>query len=208
MRIRSKRNLGLHWRDLYRRVSLIDTRVMLDSITECPSLPRAPEAPVVIVNLIRWRARTNRAMLSPDVGRLACRRGRGNESRRMKRPKPSREAVCRCSGPRFPSDRSQSLSRTLPIDDVSAELCVGQRRLVARCSTRPIAESLTGAARGMKKPAWGGNAGQCAKSHPSLKWITGAMVGEPTGAVKLGYGRAAAPDKQNTARGGCARPVR
>jgi hypothetical protein len=25
---------------------------------------------VPIVNLIRWRARTNRAMLSPDVGRL------------------------------------------------------------------------------------------------------------------------------------------
>src|SRR5690349_261248 len=29
---------------------------------------------------------------------------------RMKRPKGSREAVCRCSGPRFPSERSQSLS--------------------------------------------------------------------------------------------------
>jgi hypothetical protein len=27
-------------------------------------------AAVPIVNLIRWRARTNRAMLSPDVGRL------------------------------------------------------------------------------------------------------------------------------------------
>jgi hypothetical protein len=25
---------------------------------------------VLIVNLIRWRVRTNRAMLSPDVGRL------------------------------------------------------------------------------------------------------------------------------------------
>src|SRR6266478_4217855 len=28
---------------------------------------------------------------------------------RMKRPKRNREAVCRCSGPRFPSERSQSL---------------------------------------------------------------------------------------------------
>ena len=29
---------------------------------------------------------------------------------RMKRPRPGREAVCRCSGPRFPSERNQSLS--------------------------------------------------------------------------------------------------
>jgi hypothetical protein len=29
---------------------------------------------------------------------------------RMRRPKRSREAVCRCSGPRFPSERGRSLS--------------------------------------------------------------------------------------------------
>src|SRR3981189_1998973 len=36
----------------------------------------------------------------------ACSRNTGTFCR-MKRPKPSREAVCRCSGPRFPSRRSE-----------------------------------------------------------------------------------------------------
>ena len=39
----------------------------------------------------------------------ACSRNTGMFCR-MKRPKRSREAVCRCSGPRSPSERSQSLS--------------------------------------------------------------------------------------------------
>src|SRR5229473_8531878 len=39
--------------------------------------------------------------------RTACSQNTGMFCR-MKRSKPSREAVCRCSGPRFPSERSQS----------------------------------------------------------------------------------------------------
>src|SRR5256886_15647611 len=39
----------------------------------------------------------------------ACSRNTGMFCR-MKRPKGNREAVCRCLGPRFPSERSQSLS--------------------------------------------------------------------------------------------------
>src|ERR1700720_608193 len=39
----------------------------------------------------------------------ACSRNTGMFYR-MKRRKPSREAACRCSGPRFPSDRSQSMA--------------------------------------------------------------------------------------------------
>ena len=54
---------------------------------------------------------------SPEVGSppmssecpTACSRNTGMFCR-MKRPKPNREAVCRCSGPRFPSERNQPFS--------------------------------------------------------------------------------------------------
>src|ERR1700730_15101722 len=48
---------------------------------------------------------------------------------RMKRPKPSREAVCRCSGPRFPSETRPS-PRNRRGDSINQprELCVRLRR--------------------------------------------------------------------------------
>src|ERR1700716_575883 len=55
-----------------------------------------------------------RELEGPEIGSppmssewpTACSRNTGTFCR-MKRPKPSREAVCRCSGPRFPSRRSE-----------------------------------------------------------------------------------------------------
>ena len=59
----------------------------------------------------------SRELEGPEIGSLpmssewptACSRNTGMFCR-MKRPRPGREAVCRCSGPRFPSERNQSLS--------------------------------------------------------------------------------------------------
>ena len=55
------------------------------------------------------RAARHCSSISTKALPTACSRNTGMFCR-MKRPKRSREVVCRCSGPRFPSERSQSLS--------------------------------------------------------------------------------------------------
>src|SRR5580704_7755482 len=67
---------------------------------------------------------------------------------RMKRPKPSLEAVCQCSGPRFPTERSQSLSGWFnPLNPRS-----GPRRAEGAMMKHPVV-LITGALTGIGRAA-------------------------------------------------------